>query len=80
MNEDGTMARKKGLLEFSKKHSLKIGTIADLINYRIINEHTVEKIEQKIVNTEFGKFSLILNKLLFKTHIDRIYFGINFFI
>jgi 3,4-dihydroxy 2-butanone 4-phosphate synthase/GTP cyclohydrolase II len=71
MNEDGTMARKKGLLEFSKTHNLKIGTIADLINYRIINEQTVEKIEQKIVNTEFGKFSLILYKdsITDETHV-----------
>tara|TARA_B110000483_G_scaffold239333_1_gene317623 strand:- start:273 stop:1367 length:1095 start_codon:yes stop_codon:yes gene_type:complete len=62
MNEDGTMARKKGLIEFSKKYNLKIGTIADLINYRIINEQTVEKVEQKIVKTEYGKFTLMLYK------------------
>jgi 3,4-dihydroxy 2-butanone 4-phosphate synthase/GTP cyclohydrolase II len=62
MNEDGTMARKKGLIEFSKKYDLKIGTIADLINYRIINEQTVEKVEQKIVKTEYGKFTLMLYK------------------
>ena len=52
MNEDGTMARKKALLDFSHKHNIKIGTIADLINYRILNEKTVEKIEQKSVKTE----------------------------
>ena len=40
MNEDGTMARKKDLIAFSQKYDLKIGTIADLINYRIINEKT----------------------------------------
>ena len=47
MNEDGTMARKKALIDFSKKHNLKIGTIADLINYRILNEQTVKRIERK---------------------------------
>jgi 3,4-dihydroxy 2-butanone 4-phosphate synthase/GTP cyclohydrolase II len=71
MNEDGTMARKKGLIEFSKKYNLKIGTIADLINYRIINEQTVEKVEQKIVNTEFGKFTLMLyrDSISGETHV-----------
>ena len=71
MNEDGTMARKKSLIDFSKKHGLKIGTIADLINYRILNEKTVEKIDKKIVKTEYGKFNLIMYKdLIFdETHI-----------
>ena len=71
MNEDGTMARKKALIDFSKKHNLKIGTIADLINYRIFNEQTVKRVERKSVKTEFGKFNLILYKdLIFdETHI-----------
>ncbi len=71
MNEDGTMARKADLMEFSKKHNLKIGTIADLINYRIINEKTVKKVEQKSVKTDYGKFTLILYKdLIFgETHL-----------
>ena len=65
MNEDGTMARKKALIDFSKKHNLRIGTIADLINYRIFNEQTVKRVERKSVKTEYGKFNLIL----YKTHI-----------
>ena len=44
MNEDGSMARRKDLEKFAKKHNLKIGTIADLIHYRNINEKSVEKI------------------------------------
>ena len=71
MNEDGTMARKKDLIEFSKKHDLKIGTIADLINYRIINERTVEKVNQKLVNTKHGKFTIISYKdgITGETHV-----------
>ena len=71
MNEDGTMARKKALIDFSKKHNLKIGTIADLINYRIFNEQTVKRLESKSVKTEYGRFNLILYKdLIFEeTHI-----------
>ena len=38
LNEDGTMARKKDLLAFAKKYKLKIGTIEDLIKYKISNE------------------------------------------
>ena len=38
MNPDGTMARRPDLEVFAKKHNLKIGTIADLINYRILHD------------------------------------------
>ena len=41
MNEDGTMARRPDLELFAKEHNLKIGTIADLIQYRTANERTV---------------------------------------
>lgn len=43
MNEDGTMARVPNLMEFVKKHDLKIITIADLIFYRRSKEHIVER-------------------------------------
>ncbi|MFK0573072.1 bifunctional 3,4-dihydroxy-2-butanone-4-phosphate synthase/GTP cyclohydrolase II [Endozoicomonas sp.] len=58
MNEDGSMARRPDLEAFAEKHDLKIGTIADLIHYRILNEKTVEKIEQRVINTDFGQFDL----------------------
>ena len=45
MNEDGTMARRPDLQEFAKTHSLKIGTIADLIEYRLARESVVVKTE-----------------------------------
>ena len=38
LNEDGTMARRPELINFARKHQIKIGTIADLIQYRIANE------------------------------------------
>ena len=72
MNEDGTMARKKALIDFGKKHNLKIGTIADLINYRILNEKTVEKIDKKVVKTEYGKFNLIMYKDLIFDEIHLV--------
>ncbi|WP_350617315.1 3,4-dihydroxy-2-butanone-4-phosphate synthase, partial [Pseudomonas sp. HY7a-MNA-CIBAN-0227] len=42
INADGTMARRDDLEIFAKEHGIKMGTIADLINYRIANEQTVE--------------------------------------
>ena len=45
MNEDGTMARRPDLQEFAKTHGLKIGTIADLIEYRLARESTEIKTE-----------------------------------
>jgi 3,4-dihydroxy 2-butanone 4-phosphate synthase/GTP cyclohydrolase II len=59
MNEDGSMARRKDLEKFAKKHDLKMGTIADLIHYRNINEKSVEKIESTKVKNEYGEFVLI---------------------
>jgi 3,4-dihydroxy 2-butanone 4-phosphate synthase/GTP cyclohydrolase II len=58
MNEDGTMARRPDLEEFAKEHDLKIGTIADLIHYRMTNEKAIELIRQETVETDFGPFTL----------------------
>ncbi|NIU63325.1 MAG: 3,4-dihydroxy-2-butanone-4-phosphate synthase, partial [Pseudomonas stutzeri] len=43
MNDDGTMARRPDLEAFAEQHGLKIGTIADLIHYRMHNERTVQR-------------------------------------
>lgn len=58
MNDDGTMARRPDLEVFAKKHDLKIGTIADLIHYRMLNEHTVERVQERVVQTAYGEFKL----------------------
>ncbi len=58
MNDDGTMARRPDLEVFAQKHGLKIGTIVDLIHYRIANERTVVRKESCAVNTEHGEFTL----------------------
>lgn len=59
MNEDGTMARRDDLEAYAKAHQLKIGTIADLIEYRLQNEKTIERVSQCRLPTEFGEFQLI---------------------
>ena len=59
MKDDGTMARLPDLVEFAKKHSLKVATIADLIAYRRRNDNLVECIDTTEVDSEFGgKFNM----------------------
>ena len=59
LNEDGHMARRPDLEKFARAHQLKIGTIADLIRYRLEKEKTVERIAERNVPTEFGEFRLL---------------------
>ncbi|APU32000.1 3,4-dihydroxy-2-butanone-4-phosphate synthase [Ectopseudomonas alcaliphila JAB1] len=59
MNDDGTMARRPELEKFAEEHGLKIGTIADLIHYRLIHERTVERISEQPLDTELGQFNLV---------------------
>ena len=58
LNEDGSMARRPDLEIFAKQHNLKMGTIADLIHYRIQHENTLERISECAFPTEFGDFRL----------------------
>lgn len=58
LNEDGTMARRAELMKFAHEHGLKIGTIADLIGYRLGKEVSVERIDTRTVPTEQGEFTL----------------------
>jgi 3,4-dihydroxy 2-butanone 4-phosphate synthase / GTP cyclohydrolase II len=59
LNEDGTMARRPDLEKFAQEHDLKIGTIEDLISYRLQNEKTVERISECDFPSEYGNFKLI---------------------
>ncbi|MGD2117279.1 MAG: bifunctional 3,4-dihydroxy-2-butanone-4-phosphate synthase/GTP cyclohydrolase II [Chromatiales bacterium] len=59
LNEDGTMARRPDLEVFAQQHDLKIGTIADLIHYRVRNEKTIERVSECQLPTEHGMFRLI---------------------
>ncbi|MCP5162795.1 MAG: 3,4-dihydroxy-2-butanone-4-phosphate synthase [Hahellaceae bacterium] len=62
MNDDGTMARRPELEKFAQEHQLKIGTIADLIHYRTLHEHTIERLHENVIETEHGEFNLITYK------------------
>lgn len=58
LNEDGSMARRSDLEVFAQTHNLKIGTIADLISYRLENEMTVQRLSECILPTDQGEFKL----------------------
>ncbi|MDD5120163.1 MAG: bifunctional 3,4-dihydroxy-2-butanone-4-phosphate synthase/GTP cyclohydrolase II [Candidatus Omnitrophica bacterium] len=60
MNDDGSMARLANLLEFAKKHSLKICSIASLIEYRRRSEKLVEAVVETKLPTKFGEFKLVI--------------------
>ena len=59
LNEDGSMARRPDLEKFAETHQLKIGTIADLISYRLENEMTVQRLSQCQMPTAQGEFELV---------------------
>jgi 3,4-dihydroxy 2-butanone 4-phosphate synthase / GTP cyclohydrolase II len=59
MKDDGTMARLPDLLQFAAEHKLKIGTIADLIEYRSRNESLVQRSSQKRIETPWGSFEMV---------------------
>src|SRR5450631_390491 len=67
LNDDGTMARRRDLERFAKTHGLKIGTIADLIRYRLKNERSVERIYEEPVDTEYGHFQLCF----YEDHVNK---------
>ncbi len=59
LNDDGTMARRPDLEVFAEKHDIKLGTIADLIEYRNNTETTIERVAECKLPTEFGDFELV---------------------
>jgi 3,4-dihydroxy 2-butanone 4-phosphate synthase/GTP cyclohydrolase II len=59
MRDDGTMARLPDLVEFAAEHRLKIGTIADLIEYRSRNESLVQRAFEREIGTPWGEFHLV---------------------
>lgn len=68
LNEDGTMARRPDLEIFAREHGLRLGTVADLIRYRLVNEHSVERVAETHVQTPFGGFQLIA----YEDAIDKV--------
>jgi 3,4-dihydroxy 2-butanone 4-phosphate synthase/GTP cyclohydrolase II len=67
LNEDGTMARRPQLEQFARDHRLRVGSIAELIRYRLQKEVSIERIQEQPVDTEFGAFRLFL----YEDHVNR---------
>ena len=67
LNEDGSMARRPDLEKFSREHGIRIGTIADLIRYRLEKERNVERISENRVRTAHGEFRLFC----YDDHVHR---------
>ncbi len=74
LKEDGTMARMPDLMLFAQKHNIKIGTIADLIAYRLAHESLVEKLDEAVIQTSWGEFTQVVfvEKLTDETHIALV--------
>ena len=75
MNDDGTMARMPDLVKFAQSHGLKIGTIADLIEYRRRTETYVERrAEAELDSSHGGKFRAVVyvNKIAYSEHIALV--------
>ena len=60
LNEDGSMAHLPELIKFSKQHKIKIGTIADLIEFRSRKEKLIKKISEQTIDTDYGQMQLLL--------------------
>ncbi len=73
LNEDGTMARRPDLEVFSEKHGVKIGTIADLIEYRNTKETTVVRESECNLPTRFGDFKMVTFR---DTIDDQVHFAL----
>ncbi len=54
MSEDGSMARLPELVSFAQKHGMKVGTIADLIAFRLQTEKLVERMQEQTIESKFG--------------------------
>jgi 3,4-dihydroxy 2-butanone 4-phosphate synthase/GTP cyclohydrolase II len=67
LNEDGTMARRPDLEKFARAHDIRIGTIADLIRYRLEKERNVERIDEQVIETEHGEFTMYS----YDDHVNR---------
>jgi len=67
LKEDGSMARRPDLEKFSREHGIRMGTIADLIRYRLEKEQNIERIDERQVSTEHGDFTMYC----YDDHVNR---------
>jgi 3,4-dihydroxy 2-butanone 4-phosphate synthase/GTP cyclohydrolase II len=69
MAEDGSMARRPALEQFAARHGLKVGSIADLIRYRLQHETSIERVLEREVDTAHGRFRLVVYRDRVEQHL-----------
>ena len=75
MNDDGTMARLPDLIKFSQTHSLRIGTISDLISYRLKNDRIIDRMFETEFESRYGgafRMYVYTNKVAYAEHIALV--------
>ncbi len=74
LKDDGTMARLPDLIEFARIHGLKIGTIADLIQFRSRHESLIRRVAERDIETAYGPFRLVayIEKISGETHLALV--------
>ncbi|EAQ98591.1 3,4-dihydroxy-2-butanone-4-phosphate synthase [Congregibacter litoralis] len=70
LDDQGELADGPALTAFAEEHGLKVGTVADLIHYRIANEQTIERVREGVISTRYGNFQLA-------TYRDRTHGGLH---
>jgi 3,4-dihydroxy 2-butanone 4-phosphate synthase/GTP cyclohydrolase II len=75
MNDDGSMARVPQLVDFCKRHDLKMISVASLIRYRLETEHLVERTAEGCLDTEFGSFKSVtyVSPINGETHLALVF-------
>jgi 3,4-dihydroxy 2-butanone 4-phosphate synthase/GTP cyclohydrolase II len=75
LKDDGTMARLPDLLVFAETHGLKVGTIADLIQYRSRTESLIERVGEREIDTPYGPFQLVTfrDRMATATHLALVH-------
>lgn len=79
LNPDGSMARLPNLIEFGKQHEIKIGSIADLIRYRLEHEPTVLRVAQHAIDTHYGAAKVMMYRDIIdnQNHLAIVFGEIN---
>jgi len=75
LSDDGTMARLPELIKFAKLHNLKIGTVSDLIKYRLKNHKIIKVISERPFQSEMGtdfRLKIFKNELSGEKHYALI--------
>ena len=75
MSDDGTMARLPELIDFAKVHDIKIGTVSDLIKFRLKNKKIIKMISERSFQSEMGsnfQLKIFQNELSGENHYALI--------